>query len=131
MKANAVGKFWSLFFVLTAVIIVIVSWFSPALGWWFPGDGKAHSTIGKRIDDLFYMIMVIVAVTFIATQAVLGYVLWRGATIRPEEKALFSHGSHSLEVIWTIVPSGILLFIALYQMDVWAQIGRASCRERV
>ena len=78
------GKFWSLFFVLTAVIIVIVSWFSPALGWWFPGDGRAHSTIGKRIDDLFYMIMVIVAVTFIATQAVLGYVLWRGATIRPD-----------------------------------------------
>ena len=76
------GKFWSLFFVLTAVIIVVVSWFSPALGWWFPGDGLAHSTIGKRIDDLFYMIMVIVAVTFIATQAVLGYVLWRGATIR-------------------------------------------------
>ena len=115
------GKFWSLFFVLTAVIIVIVSWFSPALGWWFPGDGKAHSTIGKRIDDLFYMIMVIVAVTFIATQAVLGYVLWRGATIKAEEKSLFSHGSHSLEVIWTIVPSGVLLFIALYQMDVWAQ----------
>ncbi len=124
MKANAVGKFWSLFFVLTAVIVVAVSWLSwyvPSWGWWLPGDGQAHSTIGKRIDDLFYMIMIIVALTFVATQVVLGYVLWRGATIKPEEKSLFSHGSHSLEVIWTIVPSGILLFIALYQMDVWAQ----------
>ena len=115
------GKFWAVFFVLTAVVAVGVSWFSPQLGWWFPGDGQAHSTLGKRIDDLFYMIMVIVSVTFIGTQAVLGYVLWRGASIKRDDKVLFSHGSHSLEVIWTIVPSGVLLFIALYQMDVWAQ----------
>jgi len=52
----------------------------------------------------------------------LGYVLWKGAEAGEElgKKAQFSHGSHTLEVIWTIVPSGILLFIALYQMDVWA-----------
>jgi len=47
-------------------------------------------------------------------------VLWRGSD-DTGEKALFSHGSHNLEVVWTIVPSGILLFIALYQMDVWMQ----------
>lgn len=115
------GKLWSLFFVLSAVISVAVCWFAPGWHWWFPGDGQAHSTIGKRIDALFYLILVIVAVTFVATQAVLGYVLWRGATIKPEEKTLFSHGSHSLEVIWTIVPAAVLLFIALYQLDVWAQ----------
>ena len=124
MKANAVGKFWSLFFVLTAVITAVVSWLSwyiPQWGWWFPGDGKAYSTIGGQIDALFYLIMAIVAVTFVGTQAVLGYVLWRGANIKSDDKVLFSHGSHSLEVIWTIVPSGVLLFIALYQMDVWAK----------
>lgn len=94
---------------------------SQKLGFWFPGDGHAHSTIGGRIDDLFYLILIIVSVTYIGTHVVLGYVLWRGATIKAEDKVLFSHGSHSLEVIWTIVPAGILLFIALYQMDVWAQ----------
>ena len=105
----------------TAVISVAASWLSPSLNVWFPGDGQAYSTLGRRIDDLFYLILWIVSVTFIATQVVMGYVLWRGATIKPEEKVLFSHGSHSLEVIWTIVPSGILLFLALYQMDVWAK----------
>ena len=127
MKAIAVGRFWAAFFVASAVLAVGISWYSPDFGWWFPGSlhsaerSKAYSTLGGRIDDLFHLILVIVSVTFIATQAVLGYVLWRGATIKTEDKALFSHGSHSLEVIWTIVPSGILLFIALYQMDVWAQ----------
>ena len=121
VKANAVGKLWSLFFMFSAVIAVALCWFAPDWNWWFPGDGKAHSTLGGKIDDLFHLILIIVAVTFIGTQAALGYVLWRGATIKPEEKALFSHGSHSLEVIWTIVPSAVLLFIALYQLDVWAQ----------
>lgn len=121
VKASAVGRFWAAFFVLSAVIAVGISWVSPSMGWWFPGDGVAHSTLGREIDDLFHLILVIVSVTFIGTQIALGYVLWRGATIKPEEKALFSHGSHTLEVIWTIVPSGILLFIALYQMEVWAQ----------
>lgn len=124
------GRFWALFFSLTAVIICVVSYVAPAsLGaggapivqnWWFPGDGRAYSTLGGKIDDLFYMIMIIVTVTFIGTNAALGYALWRGATIKKDEKVWFSHGSHSLEVIWTIVPSAVLLFIALIQLDVWA-----------
>ena len=118
------GKVWTIFFILTAVIIFVVSWVSPDLNWWFPGTNEAErlaqSTLGRKIDDLFYLILVIVAVTFVGTNAALGYALWKGATIKPEDKVWYSHGSHSLEVIWTIVPSIILLFIALYQMDVWA-----------
>jgi cytochrome c oxidase subunit 2 len=127
VKASAVGRFWAVFFVATAVIAVGFCWIAPSqgVGFWFPGtfgggSGRAHSSIGGRIDDLFYLVLAIVAVTYIGTHIALGYVLWRGATIKADEKVLFSHGSHSLEVIWTIVPSGILLYIALYQMDVWA-----------
>lgn len=116
------GKFWAIFFVASAVLAVALCVVAPDYNWWFPGDGKAHSTLGQKIDDLFYLILVIVTVTFIGTQAALGYVLWKGSDPpQPGSKALFTHGSHTLEVIWTIVPSGILLFIALYQMDVWAQ----------
>jgi cytochrome c oxidase subunit 2 len=89
------------------------------MNWWFPG--AAQSPIGQRIDDLFYMILIIVTVVFIGTQVAMGYVLLRGArdTDQPG-RALFSHGSHALEVLWTIVPAGVLLFIALYQLDTWA-----------
>lgn len=120
-EANIVGKFWAVFFTLTSVIIFAVSWISPAMHWWFPGDGNAYSTLGGKIDDLFYLILVIVSVTFVGTSAALGYALWKGASIKENEKVWFSHGSHSLEVIWTIVPSAVLLFIALYQLDVWAE----------
>jgi cytochrome c oxidase subunit 2 len=127
-----VKRFWCFFFVFWPAVAVFVCWMAPAWNWWFPrgvtGDGAAMSPLGERIDDLFYMILVITSVTFIGTQAALGYVLFQGAK-RTEEsadedvpaKAWFTHGSHNLEVMWTIVPSGVLLFIALYQMDVWAE----------
>ena len=35
--------------------------------------------------------------------------------------AKFSHGSHTLEVVWTILPAATLLFIAIYQMNAWAE----------
>lgn len=78
------------------------------------------SPLGVDIDNLFYLILIITGVTFVGTQIAIGYVLLRGARDKGK-KAVFTHGSHSLEVIWTIVPAGILLFISLYQLDVWAE----------
>lgn len=80
------------------------------------------STQGVPIDGLFYMILIIVTITFVATQYALGYALWIGATKDSETKAFFSHGSHKLEIIWTIVPSFILVFISLSQLEVLAEI---------
>ena len=122
-------KFWVFFFMLVPVLALWSCYVAPGYGWWFPGSdgpskGVASSPIGRRIDDLFHMILVITTITIIGTQIALGYVLWTGSRNRktdgPIEKAWFSHGSHELEVIWSIVPAAVLLFIALYQMDVWA-----------
>lgn len=118
------GKFWAVFFTGWAIAAIVLSWLAPSYGWWFPyNNAPAMSTIGREIDDLFNLILVIVSVTFIGVNIALGYVLWTGAEAGSQsgKRALFTHGSHTLEVIWTIVPSGILLFIALYQMDVWAR----------
>jgi cytochrome c oxidase subunit 2 len=119
-----VKKFWCWFFIFWPIAAILSCWFAPGLNWWFPKDASgsdaAFSPIGRRIDDLFYLILIITTLVFIGTQIALGYVLFRGAGGRDENNAWYSHGSHNLEVIWTIVPSGVLLFISLYQMDVWA-----------
>ena len=115
--------------MLVPVLAFWSCWVAPGYGWWFPGSdgpskGIAASPLGRQIDDLFYVILVITTITFLGTQLGIGYVLWTGARSRnedgPIEKAWFSHGSHELEVIWSVVPAAVLLFIALYQMDVWA-----------
>ncbi|MEZ5940999.1 MAG: cytochrome c oxidase subunit II [Planctomycetaceae bacterium] len=113
--------FWCLFFAFWPILAIAVCLVAPAYGWWFPGP--AASPLGQRIDDLFYMILIITTLTFIGTQIGLAYVLFTGARRTDpdvQQKAWFSHGSHELEVIWSVAPAFILLFIALYQLDVWA-----------
>ena len=122
-------RFWCAFFMFFPILAIYVCWIAPSRGWWFPSDGPtgmhAASPLGGRIDDLFYMILYITTATFIGTQIALGYALFKGAAATDEgnedQKAWYSHGSHNLEVIWTVVPACVLLFIALYQMDVWAE----------
>ncbi|MBT4863822.1 MAG: cytochrome c oxidase subunit II [Planctomycetaceae bacterium] len=108
------------------IVAIVIFTISPAMNWWFPGagdpdsltKGQSMTPLGVDIDNLFYLILIITSVVFVLTHIALGYVLFRGA--RDEgKKALFSHGSHALEVMWTIVPTGILIFISLYQLDVW------------
>ncbi len=111
--------FWCLFFTAWPIIAIVFCAISPQMDWAFPGNREAATPLGARIDDLFYLILGIVTIAFIGTMVALSYTLWK-ASKNEDEKGWFSHGSHNLEVIWTIIPSGILLFIALYQMDVWA-----------
>ncbi|SFH79488.1 cytochrome c oxidase subunit II [Planctomicrobium piriforme] len=114
--------FWCIFFMIWPVLAIAVCLLAPSQGWWFPGESA--SPLGRRIDSLFYIILWITTVVFIGTQVALGYVLFKGAKrTEPgsQEKAWYSHGRHELEVIWSVVPAIVLLFIALYQMDVWAE----------
>lgn len=120
-------KFWVALFIVWPIVAVVLCAIAPSMGWWFPpnpaepGSTGSASELGHRIDDLFYMILVITTVTFILTHMAIALVMWRGANAKEGQKAWFTHGSHSLEVIWTIVPAVILLFIAFVQLDVWAE----------
>jgi len=115
-------RFWCIFFMFWPLAAIGLCWIAPERGWWFPTE--AMSPLGQRIDDLFYMILIVTTVTFILTQIGLGYALWTGAARTDPgntTRAWFTHGSHNLEVIWSMVPAGILLYIALYQFDVWRE----------
>jgi cytochrome c oxidase subunit 2 len=115
-----VKKFWSLFFVFWPILAIWLCWVAPERGWWFPGESK--SSMGHQIDGLFYLILIIVTVTFVGTQIALGWALWRGATKADDSAAAFSHGNHKLEVIWSAVPAFVLVFISVTQLEVLANI---------
>lgn len=110
------NKFWPCFFIFWPIVAIVLCVVAPSMNWWFPS--AAMSPLGEQIDNLFYLILVLVTIVFVGTQIALGYVLWRGVDNK-DQKAWFSHGSHNLEVLWSIAPAGILMFISLYQMDVW------------
>jgi len=118
-----VKRFWVLFFLLVPIFGTGLFVVAPHYHWWFPYGNESASPIGQQIDGLFNLTLAITGLTFVATQLVLVWVLWKCAKATDTEgKATFVHGSHNLEAIWTIIPSGILLFIALVQLPVVANI---------
>jgi cytochrome c oxidase subunit 2 len=112
-----VGKLWSLLFLLVPVLGVATFVVAPWYDHWLPPDVSEH---GATIDHLFMFILVLTGVVFIATECALFFFMWRYDKKSNREPAKFTHGSHSLEVVWTIVPTAVLLFIAIYQMNAWA-----------
>ncbi len=135
-------RYWSILFALAAVGTVAAFVYAPfATDWWLPNNNPADphhviSTFGREIDSLFLIILIITGVVFIGTQIVLVYAAYRftdekDAQGRPVRKADYFHGSQRLEVIWTIIPAAILVFIALYQMGTWAEIKFRSMAPKV
>ena len=131
-------RYWSLLFALAAVFVVgafVYAPFSP--DWWLPnpidstgGHLQVVSTIGREIDSLFVIILWITGIVFIGTQVALVWAAYKFAD-RPGRVATYFHGSQRLEVIWTIIPAAILVFIALYQMGTWADIKFRSAMPKV
>jgi len=113
-----VGKFWSLVFLAVPVLGVLCFALGPYYNIWLPKDISTH---GHTIDHLFYFILWLTGAVFVITEAALFWFMWRydGKTTRDAVK--YTHGSHTLEVVWTILPAATLLFIAIYQMNAWAE----------
>lgn len=126
---------WSLLFIAAAIFSVGAFVYAPFdSDWWLPRNvsvrGPLH--IGADVDHLFMICLWITGIAFIGTQIALGYVLWKYAEAPGStRKATYSHGSQRLEVVWTIIPAAILVFIALYQMGSWSQIKFRSAQPKV
>lgn len=113
------GKFWSLLFLSVPVLGIGLFLWAPAAGYWLPRDISEH---GYQIDHLFNFILVLTGVVFLVTEVALFWFLWRYDAATNRDPVKYMHGSHNLEVIWTILPAATLLFIAIYQMNAWADV---------
>lgn len=109
--------FWALLFLLVPIGGVLTFVLAPHYKIWLPKDVSEH---GRVIDSLFMFILYLTGIVFIVTEVVLCYCLWKFSSKKKTDPVAYSHGSHSLEVVWTIIPAVTLLFIAIYQMDAWA-----------
>jgi cytochrome c oxidase subunit II len=112
-----VKHFWALVFLLVPIFGVLTFALAPHFRLAFPQDISEH---GRVIDQLFYFILWLTGIIFVVTEGALFYFMWKYNGRSNTEPVKFSHGSHTLEVVWTILPAVTLLFIAIYQMNAWA-----------
>lgn len=122
------GRFWSLLFLMVPVLGVLCFVCAMFDIWpmsrgafgtdqWLPDNINDH---GHVIDSLFMFILYLTGVIFIVTAGALFVFMWKYDAARNSEPVKFTHGSHNLEIIWSILPAATLLFIAIYQMNAWA-----------
>jgi len=86
---------------------------------WLPPENI--STFGPTIDRMFIGIYYLTGVVFLGVQLTLlaFLVIYR---YRPDRRATYTHGNTSLEIIWTVTPSIILVVLALISRATWADI---------
>src|SRR5687767_3441184 len=107
-----------------AVIIWIITILSVALflnrKWWFPEGISEHT---PAYDRQFLITILVVGISFVAAQVALGWAIWKFRdTGKPGDRAVYSHGSNRLEVLWTVITAVIFITLAVMGQSVWASL---------
>lgn len=88
-------------------------------GWWLP---EGVCSYDNEIDTLFYGILALTGFVFVATEAVLLVFIFKYRRKEEGQKSYYTHGNHIIEMIWTVTPAVILIFIALVQAKTWTKV---------
>lgn len=90
----------------------------PIEGYWLP---EAASTYAEEVDWLFNFILYLTTAVFIVTEALLLIFLVKYRR-REGARGVYTHGNHTLEMVWTLTPAAILALIAFIQKPAWDKI---------
>lgn len=117
------NRLWSIPFLLVpilAIVTFLLAQFSiwPLESIWV---GEPLSSAGQAIDFIFDGIHILAAFILLGTVTTIGWAIWKfdAKNYAAGDKA--SHFSHNtkLELIWTAIPTLILVVLALAQMEAW------------
>jgi len=103
-----------LIWIITITTVVLFS-----IGkWTFP---VAASTHAPRVDNHYYVVLVICGIIFFLAQMGLGWVLFRYRD-RSGARAVYTHGNNRLELVWTIATAVVFFALNIMGQKVWADL---------
>ncbi len=85
------------------------------------GPHVSASEHGHQIDSIWHLTMFFTGIVFVITQFLLFYFAWKYRE-RKGQKASFIHDNMKLELIWTTVPSIVLVILLLRGLIAWNDI---------
>ena len=88
------------------------------LDWWLPEN---VATYGRDIDWLFHLIYYITGLTavLVFVTMLVFLVMYKD---RAGRRARYTHGNNTLEIVWTVVPSLILVILTFLSAPAWSRI---------
>ena len=96
------------------------AWAAAPARIWLP---ESASTIAPEIDGIFRIVLAITGAVFCLVQGTLVWFLIRYRR-RPGIAAGYTHGNVVVEVVWTLIPALILVWLAFRSQRVWAMVHR-------
>jgi cytochrome c oxidase subunit 2 len=87
-----------------------------------PISASKHGVITDKLLDVNWVLLIVV---FLITQFLLFYYAFRYHH-RKEAKALFYPINHTLEVVWTVIPTIVLGGMIVYGLSVWNDITKPA-----
>lgn len=110
--------------VVVAAVFLLVSalgtyWFTTFVPLVLPAQASAES---KSVDELFTILVIIGGVVFFLIQGMLLIsVLFFRARGEERNDGPTYHGNPLLEIVWTIIPAMVVVFLAVISFNVWTQ----------
>jgi len=106
--------------VLTAVMSAVM----VSINW----NGEGASTAAPKIDDLLDVMIVLSSFVFSIVMVMMIYSLWKWrAKPGDESDGAPIHGNTRLEIAWTVIPTVIVLFGAVYS---WSTLSDIEAHDR-
>ncbi len=105
--------------VYLLVSVVGINWFTTFIPDIFPPQASAES---KSVDELFFILMIVGGIVFFLIQGMLliSVIAFR-ARGGDESDGPTYHGNMVLEIVWTVIPALVVVFLAVISFNVWSQ----------
>src|ERR1044072_7487424 len=109
-------------------VLAVIIWFVTLLSvllflskkWWLPAAISNHA---PALDRQFIITIIVVGIAFTAAQVGLGWMVWKYRdTGKTGERAIYSHGSNRLEVVWTVITAVVFIALGVMGQSVWASL---------
>lgn len=117
IQATKVNAYLSMFFYIIGMVVLVMTTISlaPRL---LPEAASEH---GVALDGLYDLTVYITGAVFILTQTLLFFFVYFYRYDKDRTSYFFPH-SNKLEMVWTIVPSVVLVFLVFKGIGVWKDV---------
>ena len=117
-------KSWRSLCLTTALMLLAFA--APAqaqetYGYTTPNLPPNYNQGSGYIDSMYHFILYLTGAVMIAVFVCLAIFLVKYRH-RPGRRATYIHGNQKLEVVWTLIPSAILVLIAAFSQNIWSQM---------
>ncbi|MCY4071813.1 MAG: cytochrome c oxidase subunit II [Chloroflexi bacterium] len=105
--------------VYLLVSVVGINWFTTFIPGIFPPQASAES---KSVDELFFILMIVGGIVFFLIQGMLliSVIAFRARRDDTSDGPTY-HGNVVLEIVWTVIPALVVVFLAVISFNVWSQ----------